>query len=89
MGAMSMLPILFHFCISENTIFLVSENIFHSSLYGTMILYTILACFVTQTKIRQTIRKWDLFLHIAPLLDKEQLFFSYPKPTQTTPNIHA
>jgi hypothetical protein len=31
----------------ENAIFLVMEKTFHSGLNGTMILYTILACFVT------------------------------------------
>ena len=41
---------------AETTIFLVAENIFHSGLDGTIILYTILAYFVTQTEIRQTIR---------------------------------
>ena len=30
------------------------ENIFHSSLDGTMIIFTILACFVTNTEIRLT-----------------------------------
>jgi hypothetical protein len=30
-----------------NTVVLVMENIFHSGLDGTVILYTILACFVT------------------------------------------
>jgi hypothetical protein len=49
---------------AENTIFLVMENIFHGVLDGTMIRYTILACFVTLTEIRQTIRilstrKWQ------------------------------
>jgi hypothetical protein len=33
--------------IAENTIFLIIEKIFHSGLDGTMILYTILARFVT------------------------------------------
>ena len=47
-----------------NTTFLVMENIFHSGLDDTMILYTTLACFATQTEIRQTItilatRKWQ------------------------------
>ena len=44
---------------AENTILLVMENIFHSVLDGTMILYTILSCFVTETT--------RLFLHSASL----------------------
>lgn len=36
------------FCTpAESTIFLLMENIFHSVLDGTIVLYTILACFVT------------------------------------------
>jgi hypothetical protein len=49
---------------AENTIFLVIENIFHSSLDGTMIFYTIHTLLVlSKTEIRQTMklfasRKW-------------------------------
>jgi hypothetical protein len=51
MGVISMLPVFKYFTFvflhqlqtAENIIFLVMEKIFHSSLDGTMIIYTILA----------------------------------------------
>ena len=45
-----------HLQTAETVIFLVKENIFHSGLDGTIILYTQLACLVTKTEIRQAIR---------------------------------
>jgi hypothetical protein len=74
MCSISMLPVL-KFSLSltsgfvhklptaENIIFLVMENVFHSSLDGTIILYTILACFVTNVKLGELLE----FLHSASL----------------------
>jgi hypothetical protein len=71
MCAISMLPLSFtsayftfsfvhQFQTAEYTIFLVMENIFHSGLDGTMILYTVLACFSHKLK------SGELFTFLQP-----------------------
>ena len=65
---------------AENIIFFVIKRIFHSGLDGTMILYTILACFVSQTEIRQmnfsNQEMAERFLHIAPLSKKNKIILT-------------
>jgi hypothetical protein len=63
-----MLPVLnFIFCTTvENTIFWVIENIFHSGLDGTMILYAILLVLSHKLKIGELLEK-HIFFNVTPL----------------------
>ena len=47
--------------ITEHTIFLVVENIFHCGLDGTMMLYTITPCFVIKTENGRAISAYCTF----------------------------